>query len=106
LMTNARRYAPAGTPIRLEVSTEGRVARLLVEDGGQGVPDADLPKLGERMRRLDTSRTRKTGGTGLGLSIVRAITDKHDGAVRFRRSSLGGLAVEVELPSLAQAPAP
>lgn len=100
LVTNARRYAPLGAPIRVHVSTAGDRARIEVEDGGPGVAEADLGKLGERMRRLDASRTRKTGGTGLGLSIVRAIADKHGGTVRFSRSELGGLAVEVALPTL------
>jgi len=97
LVTNARRYASAPAPIRVGVKTAGTLATIVVEDGGPGVADADLPKLGERMRRLDKSRTRKTGGTGLGLSIVTAIAERHGGTVRYRRSSLGGLAVEVDI---------
>ncbi len=99
LVTNARRYAPPDAPIVVRVRPVGDRAELVVEDGGPGVPEADLGKLGERLRRLDTSRTRKTGGTGLGLSIVRAIADKHGGTVRFSRSELGGLSVAVSLPT-------
>ena len=71
--------------------------RLVVEDGGPGVPEAELAHLGERMRRRDTSRTRKLGGTGLGLSIVSAIVAKHRGKLVFDRSPLGGLRVTIEL---------
>ncbi len=97
LVTNARRYATPPAPIHVALEANDGRARLVVEDGGPGVADADLPRLGERMRRLDKSRTRKTGGTGLGLSIVSAIAERHGGAVRYRRSQLGGLAVEVDL---------
>ena len=98
LVTNARRYAPKGAPIEVRVKAQGDAAKVVVEDGGPGVSDADLKKLGERMRRLDDSRNRATGGTGLGLSIVTAIAQRHDGRVAYRRSDLGGLAVDVTLP--------
>jgi signal transduction histidine kinase len=98
LVTNARRYARPPAPIRVSIGCKGERVTLMVEDGGPGVDDSDLPKLGERMHRLDKSRTRSTGGTGLGLSIVGAIAEKHAGKVAFRRSGLGGLSVEVTLP--------
>lgn len=106
LVTNARRYAPPSAPIVVSVGvSEGDGAMILrVEDGGPGVPDADLPRLGERMRRLDSSRTRKTGGSGLGLSIVAAIAQRHGGTVSYARSTLGGLAVTVALPEAAPRP--
>ncbi len=87
LITNARRYAQPPAPILVRVEAADGRARLAVEDGGPGVAEADLPKLGERLRRLDQSRSRNSGGTGLGLSIVTAITRKHDGSVRYRRSA-------------------
>lgn len=98
LVKNARRYALPPARIRVTVASSGAKASIVVEDGGPGVDDADLPKLGERMRRLDRSRTRKTGGTGLGLSIVGAIAEKHGGTIRYGRSKLGGLSVALELP--------
>lgn len=98
LVTNARRYAPKGAPIAVRVKAQDDGATIVVEDGGPGVSEADLVKLGERMRRLDDSRNRATGGTGLGLSIVTAIAQRHEGRVAYRRSALGGLAVDVTLP--------
>jgi signal transduction histidine kinase len=98
LVGNARRYAAAPAPIRVTIARDEDRARIVVEDGGPGVEEADLPKLGERMRRLDAARARNRGGTGLGLSIVAAIAERHGGGVRFRRSELGGLAVEVDIP--------
>ncbi len=107
LVTNARRYAPPSAPIVVSVGVSDGASgavTLRVEDGGPGVPDADLPRLGERMRRLDSSRTRKTGGSGLGLSIVAAIAQRHGGTVSYARSALGGLAVTVALPESSSRP--
>jgi two-component system sensor histidine kinase BaeS len=97
LVKNARRYALPPARIVVTVAPIGEGASIVVEDGGPGVDEADLPKLGERMRRLDRSRARKTGGTGLGLSIVGAVAEKHGGKVRYGRSPLGGLSVTIEL---------
>jgi signal transduction histidine kinase len=98
LLSNARRYAPDAR-ILLAVAPRGGRACISVDDGGPGVAEGDLPMLGQRLHRLDPSRTRRTGGSGLGLSIVRAIAARHGGEVSFSRSELGGLCVRVEIPS-------
>lgn len=98
VLTNASRYAAEGQPIRVSLDRDGETPRIVVEDGGPGVPDEMLSHLGERLLRVDASRSRRTGGSGLGLSIVRAIVGRHGGNVRFDRSPLGGLRVTVLLP--------
>jgi two-component system sensor histidine kinase BaeS len=99
LLTNASRYAGSEQKIRVTLDRDGDVPRLVVEDAGPGVPDEVLSRLGERLLRVDPSRSRRTGGSGLGLSIVRAIVGRHGGGVRFDRSPLGGLRVTIALPS-------
>jgi signal transduction histidine kinase len=75
-------------------------ARIAVDDDGPGVPDDQLEQLGRRLWRADASRSRERGGgSGLGLSIVIAIVANHGGEVRFARSALGGLRVELILPA-------
>jgi signal transduction histidine kinase len=96
LLTNALRYTPKDGTVRIEVTKD---ARIVVEDSGAGVPDELLPRLGERLLRIDPSRDRKTGGHGLGLSIVSAIVHRHGGKLRFERSELGGLKVLIQLRS-------
>jgi len=98
LMSNALRYTPAGGRIAVTVEQRAGMVRLTVEDSGTGVPDDVLPRLGQRLLRLDPSRNRKTGGSGLGLSIVAAIVQRHTGTLKFGRADLGGLRVVVTLP--------
>jgi two-component system sensor histidine kinase VanS len=37
---------------------------------------------------------------GLGLAIVKSITDAHDGTLRIRPGTQGGIHVTVQLPAL------
>lgn len=106
LVSNAQRHARGGkVSVTLEASSTtrgGPALTLRVEDDGPGVPEELLPRLGERLMRVDPSRTRATGGSGLGLAIVRAIVERHGGQISFARSAAGGLRVEVRLSSEAR----
>ncbi len=98
VVANARRYAPADGEVRLRLTDENDHVLLCIDDSGKGVTDEVLPRLGERLLRVDPSRARTTGGAGLGLSIVAAIVHRHGGSVGFEHSDLGGLSVQVRLP--------
>jgi signal transduction histidine kinase len=102
LVRNAILHAGARRAARICVTAgpHGGGARIAVDDDGPGVPDDQLDALGRRLWRADASRNRdRGGGSGLGLSIVLAIAAGHRGQVRFSRSPLGGLRVELELPA-------
>jgi two-component system sensor histidine kinase QseC len=97
LLDNAVRYSPGGAEIAVSVRTEGSAVRLDIEDGGPGLADADLQRLGERFFRILGSGE---SGSGLGWSIVRRIADAHAAPVQLGRSPThGGLAVNVSLPA-------
>lgn len=98
LLLNARHHTDAPGRIALRLSRHGDVLRFTVEDTPPGVSDDDLPRLFERLFRADRSRSRVAGGSGLGLAICRSIADAHGGTLAARRSVLGGLAVDVDLP--------
>ena len=72
--------------------------RVTVEDSLPGVPDDALPKLFDRLYRVDPSRNRATGAAGLGLAICASIAKAHDGTISARHSPLGGVAIDLELP--------
>lgn len=87
LLDNARKWAGSRVVIR------SAAGLLVIEDDGPGVDDDKLPLITERGRRLDESRQ----GSGLGLSIVEDIADIYGLTLRFGRSELGGLKVEIGL---------
>ena len=68
------------------------------EDSAPGVTDDELPRLTERLYRVDASRSRVSGGSGLGLAIARAIVEGHGGTLTVGVSRLGGLDVRLSFP--------
>jgi two-component system, OmpR family, sensor histidine kinase BaeS len=104
LLSNARRYTDAPGRIRLGIAHGSTKLRLTVDDSAPGVPDAALPRLFDRLYRVEESRSRSAGGAGLGLAICRAIVEAHDGRVTAAPSPLGGLQIAVELPLTADTP--
>jgi two-component system sensor histidine kinase KdpD len=105
LLENELRHTPAGTTVRISSSpTAGRgMTRLTVEDDGPGVPDVALARVFEKFYRVPGQRATRHG-TGIGLAVVSGLVEAMGGKVAARRSSLGGLALDIDLP-LAQVPA-
>lgn len=97
LLENAARYAPAPAPIRVAAQSCPGLIRLTVEDGGPGVTDDALPRLFDKFFRVKPSAGGRPG-TGVGLAVVRGLALAMGASVAARRSSLGGLAVDVDVP--------
>jgi two-component system sensor histidine kinase BaeS len=98
LLQNTLRYTEAPARLAIRAVSDGANARIEWEDSAPGVADVDLPRLTERLFRVDESRTRASGGTGLGLAIVKAIVDAHGGRMQASHSTLGGLRWSIWLP--------
>jgi len=95
LLDNALRYSPDGAQVQVHITaaSAGIPARLCVEDGGPGLTNGEMARLGERFFRvLGTGQS----GSGLGWSIVRRIARLHNLRLQVDRSpALGGLRVQV-----------
>ena len=100
LLVNARRYTDVPGTIRIRAAREGKSWNLCIEDSPPGVPTNLLPKLFDRLFRVETSRSRAAGGAGLGLAICRNIVEAHGGKIEAGVSALGGLAITVSLPAM------
>jgi len=96
LIDNAIKYTPRGGAVHLRAYREDGDALLEVRDSGPGVPEAEQPRIWERLYRGDQSRSQS--GLGLGLSLVRAIVEAHGGKVTVRNAPERGAIFELRLP--------
>ncbi|AVF38755.1 signal transduction histidine-protein kinase BaeS [Pandoraea apista] len=105
LFENSLRYTDGGGAVRVYLSSTDTQLRLEIEDSAPGVPDDALPRLFERLFRVEASRSRRSGGAGLGLALCKHIVEAHGGGIVARHSPLGGLALTITLPCHRAAPA-
>ncbi|GAA1941336.1 sensor histidine kinase [Nocardioides marmoribigeumensis] len=94
LLDNARRSAPADTPVRVDLGLDGDLARLTVEDSGSGIDPDQLERIFDKFVR---GREGAVSGTGLGLYIARQIVEAHHGRI-WAESRPGQTRFVVELP--------
>jgi signal transduction histidine kinase len=96
LVQNAVKYNEPGGWVRVELTAP---ATLTVSNSGPVVAPELVNGLFEPFRRASGDRLDHRGGVGLGLTIVRSIVAAHQGSVTATANPLGGLTVEVNLPS-------
>jgi len=96
LISNAIKYSPAGTEVRISLSCPDGEMILKVLDQGVGIPEADQPGLFTAFQRA--SNVGKTQGTGLGLAIVKQAVDIHGGSIALESRIGQGTSVTVRIP--------
>ena len=97
LLENAGAY---GVRARARITQDDAQLRIVIEDEGPGIPEADLERVFGPFVRLDESRSRDMGGAGLGLAIARTIVRSHGGDIRLENREEGGLRATVALPKV------
>ncbi len=96
LVSNALKFSPEDSPIRLGLRVEGPEAVLEVEDRGPGIPLAERSRIFGRFARGSTRG--EAPGLGLGLALVAEVVDWHRGRVEVDDGSEGGSRFRVRLP--------
>jgi signal transduction histidine kinase len=112
LLDNAIKYSPKGGVVTLGLEfligqpqtgapdsvREPFVARLWVQDQGEGIPLEEHEKIFERFYRRGSELRRQTQGVGIGLSIVKHIVEAHGGRVRVESEVGKGSRFVIDLP--------
>ncbi|WP_246182771.1 sensor histidine kinase [Mycolicibacterium grossiae] len=101
VLDNALRHTSAGGHVNVGTDIEGPHLVVRVTDDGDGISDAHLPHVFERLYRADTARDRDHGGSGLGLAIAKALVDAHGGHISATSAGSGtGATFTIGLPLL------
>ncbi|MBT4134260.1 ATP-binding protein [Amylibacter sp.] len=105
LIENAIKYSGNGSVVSVSFKPpkEGKSHLCIsIEDTGEGIDPAQIPRLTERFYRVDKGRSRAQGGTGLGLAIVKHILIRHRGWLKISSQLGKGSVFAVYLPVFAE----
>ena len=79
LLTNAVKYSPSETEVRVTAGLRGGELRLAVRDQGIGMDEKELKNIFRKFYRTKRAEASGEVGTGIGLSIVEQIVTHHGG---------------------------
>ena len=97
LLVNAVRHTPTDGTIRIEAVRDERGLTVAVEDTGEGIAEADLPRVFEPFFRADPARS--GAGAGLGLALAERIVQAMGGSIALESRPAVGTRFAVELPA-------
>ncbi|MCI3204156.1 MULTISPECIES: heavy metal sensor histidine kinase [Pandoraea] len=102
VLVNAIRHSRAGSVILVSCTTTPGHARIRVHNVGDVIAPEHLPRIFDRLYRVDPSRHNeedaRTGGTGLGLAIVKSIVELHGGEVTASSDARNGTSLVLSFP--------
>ena len=90
LLSNAAKYSPESSPIRIDARREGVHVAISVSDRGRGVPPDRLPHLFRKYAApVGGDRERGGASAGLGLTICKGLVEAHGGRIRAESGGVG-----------------
>ena len=99
LLSNSAKYTPEGGSVTLNVATNMRFDRIMIQviDSGVGIPRDKMKHLFTRFYDGDY-RINRTTGTGLGLALTRDLVYMHKGKISCESKEGEGTTFTIEVP--------
>jgi two-component system OmpR family sensor kinase len=97
LLSNAMKFTSPGDRIEVRAQEDGAAVAIEVADTGPGIPEDEIALVWEELYRGKGARG--IPGSGLGLALVRAIAERHGGAVDLRSREGQGTVFTMRLPT-------
>jgi signal transduction histidine kinase len=99
LITNAVKYSPSGTQVRLNWESDGEHVAIHIADSGPGMAAEESRHVFDRFYRTDSAERSENPGFGLGLAIAREIAIHHGGEIRVESQRGAGSRFTILLPA-------
>lgn len=99
LVTNAAKFSPRGSEVRISFEKTERGFRVSVVDRGPGVPPEFRDRIFRRFSRARATESGRVEGAGLGLSIVKDIVEGLGGSIGYESEPGRGAIFFFELPA-------
>ena len=98
LLSNANRYAPEKSTIRVSIIKKGDMAEYSVKDEGIGIPKEQQGRIFEKFFRADNALKEVPTGSGLGLSLAKLLVEGWGGKIWFETEEKKGTTFYFTLP--------
>ena len=102
LLTNAVKYSPSETHVRVTSTADRGMLRLSVADQGIGMEKKEVEKIFRKFYRTETAQKSGEVGTGIGLSIVEQIITHHGGKIEVLSTPGKGSVFTIAVPLATQ----
>jgi len=97
LIQNAVVFSPDGGEVRVGATVKGSAVEIAVEDDGEGVDPAELPRLLKPFEQGENALVRRAEGAGLGLPICDLTCRAMGGRLKLRSAPGKGMIAQVRL---------
>ena len=101
LLTNAIKFSPAQTTVRLSARELPDSVEIAVKDQGRGIAKAQINRIFDRFKQIEKGDAKEKGGIGLGLAICKALTELHGGTIKVVSEEGRGSTFSFRLPKTA-----
>lgn len=81
LLSNASKFSPPDSVVRIQGALEEKFVRVSVIDNGRGIPSAKQNSIFEKFQQAEVADGKRGTGTGLGLNICKTIVELHAGQI-------------------------
>lgn len=99
VVKNALKYGGEGVDIKMSALVTEQNLVLRIEDSGMPLSYDAHRQLFQPLFREEASRSSLSGGKGMGLAVCKKIVECHGGKIDSHNSLLGGLCIEIILPT-------
>ncbi|ALU45636.1 histidine kinase [Pseudoalteromonas rubra] len=99
VVKNALKYGGEGVDIKMSAMVTEQNLVLRIEDSGMPLSYDAHRQLFQPLFREEASRSSLSGGKGMGLAVCKKIVECHGGKIDSHNSLLGGLCIEIILPT-------
>jgi signal transduction histidine kinase len=106
LLTNAVKYSPQRTEVRVSAWKESGHVRIAVKDQGIGMDQKEVKRIFQKFYRTKKAEESGESGTGIGLSIVQQIVEQHGGEIDVVSQPGAGSCFTLVLPVAVAMPNP
>jgi PAS domain S-box-containing protein len=105
LLTNASKFSPPESSIKIDAEVNHDHISITITDQGSGISKPDQAMMFSPFFRGKSRDNEQPDGRGLGLAVVRSLVDLHDGSIDVVSKKGKGTTITVTLPGVTSEPA-